>query len=149
MKNTIKGNFVGFTNGDPTITNSKVTIKEMTNNKQKTNPENPNNQFSNSEPMTFAQKVDYVKNIDMTNNKQQTAVEWLAENMWEHIEYKPTLEIQRIRKKIQQAKEMEKEQHGKTWDKSMDNLDSRGGNMVRAWVDFDEHYNETYGGGEQ
>ena len=35
MKNTIKGNFVGFTNGDPTITNSKVTIKEMTNNKQK------------------------------------------------------------------------------------------------------------------
>ena len=36
MKNTIKGNFVGFTNGDPTITNSKVTIKEMTNNKQQT-----------------------------------------------------------------------------------------------------------------
>ena len=34
MKNTIKGNFVGFTNGDPTITNSKDTIKEMTNNKQ-------------------------------------------------------------------------------------------------------------------
>ena len=52
-------------------------------------------------------------------------------------------------KEILQAKEMEKEQHGKTWDKSMDNLDSRGGNMVRAWVDFDEHYNETYGGGEQ
>jgi hypothetical protein len=36
MKNTIKGNFVGFTNGDPTITNSKDTIKEMTNNKQQT-----------------------------------------------------------------------------------------------------------------
>ena len=48
-----------------------------------------------------------------------------------------------------QAKAMQKQQHGKTWDKSMDNLDSRGGNMVRAWVDFDEHYNETYGGGEQ
>jgi hypothetical protein len=41
---------------------------------------------------------------------KQTAVEWLEKNMWEHIEYKPTLEIQRIRKKIQQAKEMEKEQ---------------------------------------
>ena len=36
MKNTIKGNFVGFTNGDPTITNSKDTIKGMTNNKQQT-----------------------------------------------------------------------------------------------------------------
>jgi flagellar biosynthesis/type III secretory pathway protein FliH len=46
----------------------------MTNNKQKTNPENPNNQFSNSEPMTFTQKVEYVKSIDMTNNKQQTEI---------------------------------------------------------------------------
>ena len=36
MKNTIKGNFVGFTNGDPTITNSKDTIKGITNNKQQT-----------------------------------------------------------------------------------------------------------------
>ena len=50
----------------------------MTNNKQKTNPENPNNQFSNSEPMTFAQKVDYVKNIDMTNNKQLSIIDALC-----------------------------------------------------------------------
>jgi hypothetical protein len=42
-------------------------------------------------------------------NEIKTAVEWLEKNMWEHIEYKPTLEIQRIRKKIQQAKEIEKE----------------------------------------
>ena len=35
---------------------------------------------------------------------------------------------------------MEKEQHGMTWDKSMRNLDVRGGNIVRAWDDFDEHY---------
>ncbi len=47
----------------------------MTNNNQQPPQENPNNQFSNSEPMTFAQKIDYVKNIDMTNNKQQTAVD--------------------------------------------------------------------------
>jgi hypothetical protein len=47
------------------------------------------------------------------------------------------------------AKKMDKEQHATTWDKAMDNLDARGGNMVRAWVDFDEYYNETYGGGEQ
>jgi hypothetical protein len=31
----------------------------------------------------------------------------------------------------------------------MDNLDARGGNIVRAWGDFDEYYNQTYGGGEQ
>jgi pyruvate/2-oxoacid:ferredoxin oxidoreductase beta subunit len=51
----------------------------------------------------------------MTNTKgmettKQTAVDWLEKNMWEHIEYKPTLEIQRIRKKIHQAKEMQKQQ---------------------------------------
>jgi hypothetical protein len=40
---------------------------------------------------------------------------------------------------------MEKEQHATTWDKSMDNLDARGGNIVRAWVDFDEYYNQTFG----
>jgi pyruvate/2-oxoacid:ferredoxin oxidoreductase beta subunit len=48
-----------------------------------------------------------IKGMEIT---KQTAVEWLEKNMWEHIEYKPTLEIQRIRKKIQQAKEMEKKQ---------------------------------------
>ncbi len=52
-----------------------ITIIEAPDQNQR---ENPNNQFSNSEPMTFAQKVDYVKNIDMTNNKQQTALEWLS-----------------------------------------------------------------------
>ena len=92
---------------------------------------------------------------NMTNNKQQTAVEWFSvrRDVLE-IEVRlgklsPIEYAEELTKAEQQAKEMEKEQHGKTWDKSMDNLDSRGGNMVRAWVDFDEHYNETYGGGEQ
>jgi hypothetical protein len=76
----------------------------------------------------------------MTNNKQQSAVEWL----WE-IAYNRELTV----KDWKQAKEMEKEQHATTWDKAMDNLDARGGNIVRAWVDFDDYYNETYGGGEQ
>jgi hypothetical protein len=87
----------------------------------------------------------------MENNKQQTAVEWLAEQMeilhydyWaEHISKDE--KNQRLKQLKEQAKEMEKEQHATTWDKAMDNLDARGGNMVRAWVDFDEYYNETYG----
>ena len=75
----------------------------------------------------------------MSNNKQQTALEWLEENMWEHIEYKPTLEIQRIRKKIQQAKEMEKEQHENTWDDSFLFKDD--------WeMTFEQYYELTYGG---
>jgi hypothetical protein len=51
----------------------------MTNNKQQAPQENPNNQFSNSEPMTFAQKVEYVKSTEMTNNKQQTAMKLYTE----------------------------------------------------------------------
>ena len=39
---------------------------------------------------------------------------------------------------------MEKEQHGKTWDKSLDAYEGRGHLYVRAWEDFDEYYNETF-----
>jgi hypothetical protein len=43
-------------------------------------------------------------------NKQQTAVEWLLNEIWEHIEWKPQLEKRAIVMKFEQAKEMEKEQ---------------------------------------
>jgi hypothetical protein len=75
----------------------------------------------------------------MSNNKQ-SSVEWF---LIECGKYGDTAQIPD--EVIDQAKEMEKEQHATTWDKSMDNLDARGGNIVRAWVDFDDYYNETYG----
>jgi hypothetical protein len=84
----------------------------------------------------------------MTNNKQQTAVEWLVEQLIEHriiIVDKTTYQVKYKHEiLLEQAKAMEKEQHATTWDKSMDNLDARGGNIVRAWVDFDEYYEQTY-----
>jgi len=40
----------------------------MTNNKQQPKPENPNNQFSNTEPLTHAQRVAIANK--MSNNKQ-------------------------------------------------------------------------------
>jgi hypothetical protein len=45
---------------------------------------------------------------------------------------------------LKQAKAMHKEEHGQTWDKSMDNFEARGRNEMRAWVDFEEYYEETY-----
>ena len=79
----------------------------------------------------------------MTNNKQQTAVEYLIHHIRQDVfvHSKSTKEWNQV---FQQAKAMEKEQHATTWDKSMDNLDARGGNIVRAWVDFDEYYEQTY-----
>jgi hypothetical protein len=83
----------------------------------------------------------------MTNNKQQTAVEIFWNQLPEILPFTVDTETAvKLQKAYQQAKEIEKEQHGKTWDKSMYNLDARGGNIVRAWEDFDEYYNETYGG---
>jgi hypothetical protein len=45
-----------------------------------------------------------------------------------------------------QAKAMQKQQHGKTWDDSMESMKARGGNDMRAYTDFDDYYAETYGG---
>jgi hypothetical protein len=74
----------------------------------------------------------------MTNNKQQTAVKWLAENT-------PLGESIFFQDKIQQAQAMHREEQGKTWDAAMDNFKARGENYVRAYGDFDDYYNETYG----
>ena len=70
---------------------------------------------------------------------KETAVEWLI-NRIEDVDLTEEM-FEGIKK---QAKEIEKEQHGKTWDCAIDNLDARSGNVVRAWADFDDYYNETY-----
>jgi hypothetical protein len=64
--------------------------------------------------------------------------------MWEHIEYKPTLEIQRIRKKIQQAKEMEKEQIIKACDAGFDTANLFIEDM--KYQSAEDYYEQTYGG---
>jgi hypothetical protein len=83
----------------------------------------------------------------MTNNKQQTAVEWFSvrRDVLE-IEVRlgklsPTEYAEELTKAEQQAKEMEKEQTIKTslfWSHS----------TVRR-KDIEDYYSETYGGGEQ
>jgi hypothetical protein len=64
----------------------------------------------------------------MEKDKQQTAVEWL----WE-IAYNRELTVEDWK----QAKEIEKDQHIKSWETGL------------MKVDFNEYYNETYGGGKQ
>jgi len=48
-----------------------------------------------------------------------------------------------------QAKEMQKQQHGKTWDDAMENMKARGGNDMRAYTDFDNYYEEKFGGNDE
>ena len=89
----------------------------------------------------------------MSNNKQ-SSVEWFIDQLEEKGKaYAETVGVRTVNICIdvseymelkQQAKAMHKEEHGQTWDKSMENFEARGRNEMRAWVDFDEYYNETY-----
>ena len=66
----------------------------------------------------------------------KAAVEWLFDQI--ENEGKCIYEV------INQAKEMEKEQHGKTWDNALDKYEVRAGNYMRAYEDFDEYYNKNF-----
>jgi hypothetical protein len=49
-----------------------------------------------------------------------------------------------ILNKYQISVEMEKQQHGVTWDSAIKAHDDRGHVHARSLVDFDEYYNETF-----
>ena len=76
----------------------------------------------------------------MTNNKQQTAVEWFLDQLIEHriiIVDKTTYQVKYKHEiLLEQAKEMEKEQIINSW---------VGG---KGFLNGEQYYNETYGGGE-
>jgi hypothetical protein len=66
----------------------------------------------------------------MSNNKQQTAVEQLISKIPLGIR----MQLAELGVDFEQAKEMEKEQHVKSWEAGL------------MKFDFNEYYNETYGG---
>jgi hypothetical protein len=68
----------------------------------------------------------------MTNNKQQTAVEQLINHL---IEYGFDLSLHKM--EIEHFKEMQKDQHIKSWEAGL------------MKVDFNEYYNKTYGDDKQ
>jgi hypothetical protein len=123
-----------------------ITIIEAPDQNQR---ENPNNQFSNSEPMTFTQKVEYVKSIDMTNNKQQTAVEILCGKLAMKLGMPQAITFYiDHQEEIKEAKEMEKERTINFTEDWYFN-----GPLLGEGIDvkntIEQHFNNTYGGGEQ
>lgn len=62
-----------------------------------------------------------------------TAVEWILEQTM-YIRSTKWPDI------VEQALEMEKQQHGETWDAALIHVDKRGGVILRALVDFDEYW---------
>jgi hypothetical protein len=66
-----------------------------------------------------------------------TAVEWLI-NQVEDFCFLIPVDI------IEQAKEMDKQQHGQTWDAAIAAHDNRGHVHARSLVDFDEYYEQQF-----
>jgi intein-encoded DNA endonuclease-like protein len=79
----------------------------------------------------------------MTNNKQQTAVEWFVEALT-----KQNMFMNLFSKEIEQAKEMEKERIIKAFDDGDYNFfySRKTGN---DFENGEEYYNEVYGGDDQ
>jgi hypothetical protein len=69
---------------------------------------------------------------------KMTAVEWLFEQFRSGALPKTEL--------LEEAKQMEMRQHSETWDEAIDAHERRGHVIARSWCDFDDYYNEKYGG---
>ena len=72
----------------------------------------------------------------------QTSVEWLIDE----LNKKQNGEGSKLsyNHMFDKAKEMERKEHGKTWDAALDKYEVRAGNYMRAYEDFDDYYNETF-----
>lgn len=75
---------------------------------------------------------------------KQTAIEWFIEQIEEgkiEIVYSDKVHtIKCLNFVVEQAKAMERKQHGDTWDAAIKAYRDRGNNVVRAIVDFDEYW---------
>jgi hypothetical protein len=82
----------------------------------------------------------------MSNNKQQTAVEWIAERTFNLIELMKRKWVNQeefldgMLKARNEAKEMEMEQKANTWNNAINAVEKD------KWESFEQYYNETYGG---
>ena len=76
---------------------------------------------------------------------KQTAVEFLAERynyitwMRNRDEISAATADEWRAKFLKESKEMERNQHGNTWDAAIQAYEDRGHVQVRAWCDFDEY----------
>ena len=80
-------------------------------------------------------------------NKMEGIVNWLEQ---EFVKLESTVGVQGVfYELLEKAKVMERKQHGKTWDDAMENMKARGGNDMRAYSDFDDYYNQRFGGNDE
>lgn len=88
----------------------------------------------------------------MSNETKQTAVEIIESALDKYFSYEynknkatPFVKFD-LYESLKQAKEMERVEHMKTWTKAIDQTQERAWNVIRAYDDFDDYYEQTYGG---
>ena len=67
---------------------------------------------------------------------KQTAVQFLQKALSINLTHEQQVQFEGL---FQQALEMERNQHGNTWDAAIQAYEDRGHVQVRAWCDFDEY----------
>ena len=113
-------------------------IEEMSNDKQQPKTENLNNQFSNTEPLTHAQRVAIANK--MSNNKRSSVVDWI-----EHQINQQGITHFFSRKEIlQQAKAIEKQQRMSDF-----SMGIRNAIQMEATKDAEKWFLETFGGNNE
>jgi hypothetical protein len=72
-----------------------------------------------------------------------TAVDVLWENLTSLFFFTDGIPIE-VKERYEQYKELEKQQHGQTWDAAIKAHDERGHVHARSIVDFDEYFEQTF-----
>ena len=83
------------------------------------------------------------QNQNGDTNEKVTAVDVLWENLTSLFFFTDGIPIEAM-DRYDEAKELEKHQHGNTWDSAIKAHDDRGHVHARSIVDFDEWYEETF-----
>ena len=106
----------------------KVDKHNMTNNKQQTE----------INAVEYLSKVNqFAKENNTDKPKQQTAIEWYVNQLNRVVSNTTDALSHNHKELLEQAKEMEKDQHIKSWETGL------------MKVDFNEYYNQTYGDDKQ
>jgi hypothetical protein len=71
------------------------------------------------------------------SNKKETAVDYIKRKLTSGDIFSLTVVLH-------EAKQLERNQHGDTWDAAIQAHEDRGHVLVRSICDFDDYFNETY-----
>jgi vacuolar-type H+-ATPase subunit H len=71
-----------------------------------------------------------------------TSIEWLIKELYTEMNMSGDGRV--LDEILEEAKEMQRQEHSKTWDEALRIFEARGHNFVRAWEDFDDYYQETF-----